>query len=222
MRTLLRTAGLIFLTFVTAAVAAPAQTVDWEDLVPKFEAELKNPLAEMELYRQLEVESIIWARALSEEERKSENGKAGLEDAAKFEKEFLKEGINLEDLLRRHKIWQTEVDRRGQQMVPELNGKKIKLAGYLLPLAFSEEGQTEFLLVPYVGACIHQPVPPPNQIVFVEATQSFKSEELFTPVWVTGTMKTKLSSKALTFVDGSADIPSGYTLSGGQVEIFTE
>ncbi len=222
MRELLKISGLILLAFVSAAAAMPTQTLVWDDLVPKFETELKNPLAEMELYRQLEVESIVWARSLTKEERNTENGKAGLEDAARFEQDILSEGINLEELLRRYKVWQAEVDRRGQKLVPELNGRKIKLAGYLLPLAFSEQGQTEFLLVPYVGACIHQPVPPPNQIVFVEASQSFKSEELFTPVWVTGTMKTKLSSKALSFVDGSADIPLGYTLSNGTVEIYTE
>jgi len=222
MRALLKVSGLIFLTFVSAAMAAPTQTLVWEDLVPNFETELKSPFAGMELYRQLEVESIIWTRSLSEEERNTENGKAGLEDAAQFEKDILKEGINLEELLRRHQVWQKEVDKRGQQLVPELNGRRVKLAGYLLPLAFSEEGQTEFLLVTYVGACIHQPVPPPNQIVFVEANQSFRIEELFMPVWVTGTMKTKLSSKALTFVDGTADIPLGYTLSNGQVEIYTE
>lgn len=222
MRTLLKISVLFFVTLVSAAVAAPVKTLVWDDLVPQFQNELKNPLTELDLYKQLEVESIIWARSLSEEERKTENGKAGLEDAAEFEKKLRKQGVDLADLLKRYDDWKKEVDRRGQQVVPALNGQTVKLAGYLLPLAFSLEGQTEFLLVPYMGACIHEPVPPPNQIVFVEVNRSFKAEELFTPVWVTGTLKTQMSSKALSFVDGSAEIPLGYTLTGGEVEVYTE
>ena len=123
---------------------------------------------------------------------------------------------------RTHRPGAAHVEERGKQVVPELNGKTVKLAGYLLPLEFSETGQSEFLLVPYIGACIHAPVPPPNQIVFIELNQSFKVDDLYTAVWVTGKMKTQISSKALFFVDGSADIPLGYTISGAQVEPYTE
>ena len=40
--------------------------------------------------------------------------------------------------------------------------------------------------MPYVGACIHVPPPPPNQIVHVQLKQGFESKELYAPVWVTG------------------------------------
>lgn len=222
MRWLARILLTALVVFATAAMAAPVKTLVWEDLAPKFPDGLRNPLAAMGLYQQLELETILWARSLSEQERKSEDEKASLEDAAHFERTLLSQGVDVDKLLRQYKAWQKEVEERGQQLVPALNGKKVKLAGYLLPLEFSEEGQTEFLLVPYVGACIHAPVPPPNQIVFVEVKQPFKSEALFAAVWVTGTMRTKMSSKALNFVDGSADIPLGYTLSDGQIKIYTE
>ena len=42
------------------------------------------------------------------------------------------------------------------------------MPGYLLPLEFSGKLVSEFLLVPWVGACIHTPPPPPNQIVHVK------------------------------------------------------
>ena len=51
-------------------------------------------------------------------------------------------------------------------VVEALDGVQVKLPGYIVPLDMSEEGRvTEFLLVPYFGACIHVPPPPSNQIV---------------------------------------------------------
>ena len=46
-------------------------------------------------------------------------------------------------------------------VVAELNGKRVKIGGYVVPLDFDATKVTEFLLVPFVGACIHVPPPPP-------------------------------------------------------------
>jgi hypothetical protein len=101
-----------------------------------------------------------------------------------------------------------------------LDGQQIRMAGYLLPLEHADEGVSDFLLVPYVGACIHVPPPPANQIVLVRLGKKFKVNDLYTPVWITGQMKTKASSKALTLVDGQADVSVGYHLEGSKVEIY--
>lgn len=106
-------------------------------------------------------------RSLTEEERNTEDGKFGLQDAAEFEQALRKEGIDVDKLIVEYETWKKAVAQRGQQVVQGLSGETVKLAGYLLPLEFSEDGQTEFLLVPYVGACIHAPVPSPSQIVFL-------------------------------------------------------
>ena len=76
---------------------------------------------------------------------------------------------------------------------------------------------TEFLLVPYVGACIHTPPPPPNQIVHVNSEFGVVSNDLYAPVWVEGVMKTESVSANLSFVDGSADIPVAYSLDAAEV-----
>src|SRR6187399_1445007 len=53
------------------------------------------------------------------------------------------------------------------EALQKVDGKKVKVPGFMVPLEDEEEMVTEFLLVPYVGACIHTPPPPPNQIVLV-------------------------------------------------------
>jgi uncharacterized protein len=75
-------------------------------------------------------------------------------------------------------------------VVADLNGKRVRLGGYVVPLDFDATKVTEFLLVPFVGACIHVPPPPANQIVYVKATQGITLKGQFDPVYVTGVLST--------------------------------
>ncbi len=71
-----------------------------------------------------------------------------------------------------------------------LDGKMVKIPGYMVPLEDDSEIVSEFLLVPYVGACIHTPPPPPNQIVQVKMNSQKKVKMSFwDPVWVHGKLQ---------------------------------
>ncbi|UUN88195.1 DUF3299 domain-containing protein [Pseudomonas extremorientalis] len=83
-------------------------------------------------------------------------------------------------------------------VVPALDGQHIRLPGYIVPLEVSENGRTtEFLLVPYFGACIHVPPPPSNQIVHVKSEIGVKLDELYQPYWIEGAMQVKPSTSEL-------------------------
>lgn len=78
----------------------------------------------------------------------------------------------------------------------EFNFIKIKLAGYVVPLEYNEQKIiTAFFLVPYYGACIHVPPPPPNQIIYVRIPQGVKITDIYNPFWVTGTLKIETVTK---------------------------
>ena len=80
---------------------------------------------------------------------------------------------------------------RSAPIVRELDGQQIRLPGFVVPLDFEGTETSEFLLVPYFGACIHVPPPPSNQIVYVKTVASYPLQELFDPVWVTGEIRTE-------------------------------
>lgn len=83
-------------------------------------------------------------------------------------------------------------------VVKALDGQLVRLPGYIVPLEVNEEGRTtDFLLVPYYGACIHVPPPPSNQIVHVTSELGVKVEELYQPYWIEGPMQVKASSSEL-------------------------
>tara|TARA_R110002049_G_C9154142_1_gene560539 strand:+ start:2271 stop:2768 length:498 start_codon:yes stop_codon:yes gene_type:complete len=78
-------------------------------------------------------------------------------------------------------------------IVKVLDKQKLKLPGYMIPIKFNTSSVSEFLLVPYLGACIHTPPPPENQIVYVSLKKPLVTQDLWAPVWVSGTMKAQLS-----------------------------
>ncbi len=97
-------------------------------------------------------------------------------------------------------------------VVDSLNGQRVRLPGYVVPIDFEGTEVTEFLLVPYFGACIHVPPPPANQIVFVKTEESHKLEGMFDAVWVTGTLRTEAFDNEV----GDA----GYTLNAIEIEPY--
>jgi hypothetical protein len=66
-----------------------------------------------------------------------------------------------------------------------------RVPGYMVPLEDNLEEVTEFLLVPYPGACLHVPPPPPNQIVHVimEGNKKAHVRLWMEAVWVEGTLR---------------------------------
>lgn len=80
----------------------------------------------------------------------------------------------------------------GTEPVAALDGQLVKLPGFVVPLESDEGGLlNEFLLVPYAGACIHLPPPPPNQIVYVTLEEPYELTSMWDPFWITGTMHTE-------------------------------
>ena len=93
----------------------------------------------------------------------------------------------------------------------------VALPGFVLPLEYEGKKVAEFLLVARVGACIHTPPPPPNQIVHVVAETPFESKGLFEADTVTCVIEIKERTKNLILVDGTADINASYAMTGAGV-----
>ncbi|HEY8507166.1 MAG TPA: DUF3299 domain-containing protein [Steroidobacteraceae bacterium] len=96
---------------------------------------------------------------------------------------------------------------------PDLDGVRVKLPGFIVPLEVGRNGIVrEFFLVPYFGACIHVPPPPPNQIVYVRFPKGLEMESIYEAHWVTGKMRIENTTTRL----GAA----AYALAAEAVEIY--
>jgi len=108
--------------------------------------------------------------------------------------------------------WLPVFDENAKKLNPSLDGVYIKLPGYIIPFDYSTDGVTSFMLVPYVGACIHVPPPPPNQLVFVTTEDPWPSDKLWDAVWVTGLLEHEMQTTEIAEV--------GYALKADLMEIY--
>ncbi len=212
---------LIFslLVLTIPAFASTVKELAWDELIPSAVA-FDDPFEEMDREK-LEYLGFV-ARVRQMIVSDQQVSQSTLDEATTLEALLIKKDIDIDGLLARRNEIRELREKRGTSVVTELNGSSIKMAGYVLPLEYSGLNVTEFLLVPWVGACIHTPPPPPNQIVHVllDKKDGFKSNSMYEPVWVTGEILTQASTRNLFLKDGSGDFNIGYRLRASLVERY--
>lgn len=196
-----------------SADAGAAETLGWEDLSPPFD-ESRNPVPKLPQPQQDDVYSILWGPNYGEPKSKWNK-----EETESYDR-LRAAGVDPEKLFGEIESLRKELEKNDNTLVFDLDKKTIRLPGYVLPLDFDGKQVKSFLLVPSVGACIHVPPPPPNQIVHVTPDKPFVSEELFAPVWVTGEITVGMGRKSLSLVDGSSDIDFGYSMKATKIEPY--
>jgi len=76
---------------------------------------------------------------------------------------------------------------------PEFNGRAVRIPGFIVPLDYDDHQTiTSFFIVPFFGACLHLPPPPPNQIIYATFPKGLQLEALYDPFWIEGVMSTTL------------------------------
>jgi uncharacterized protein len=204
----------IGIVFLPAAQADDARQTMWADLVPKS-AVSENPFEKLNRDQLQQISDIAAIR-----ERRAQSDptllRADDERESELAKKLQSSGVAVDELLSRRR----DIIERGRAVNPLLNGQTIRIPGYVLPLEFSGKQVSEFLLVPWVGACIHTPPSPPNQIVHVKPGKPVTISGMFEAVWVTGRLSTQSLTKNLSMVDGAAAIDVGYSLTSAFVEPY--
>lgn len=95
----------------------------------------------------------------------------------------------------------------------DLAGADVRLPGFVVPIGTPENGViNEFFLVPYIGACIHVPPPPPNQMVYVTSASGIAADALHEAYWVAGKMRVEEKTTPL----GAA----AYAMRADRIELY--
>jgi hypothetical protein len=201
------------------AYAEEPRTLGWEDLSVKVSA-ADNPFATLSTEQLIALSDVAGLRA-----RKARGVMLTPEEVAIEKKALIKlkqDGVDVDGLLGKRDAIAEKKRAAASAVNPAIDGKMVRIPGYVLPLEFSGTKVTEFLLVPWVGACIHTPPPEPNQIVYVKPDKAFDIRRMFDAVWVTGRIAATGSKRSVEIVDGSADIDVGYSLRASLVEPYQE
>jgi uncharacterized protein len=205
--------------WMTGAYAEEPRTLGWEELSVKVPI-ADNPFATLSTEQLLALSDVAGLRT-----RKARGVTLTPEEVAIEKKALTKlkqDGIDVDGLLAKRDAIADKKRAAASAVNPAIDGKLIRIPGYVLPLEFSGTKVTEFLLVPWVGACIHTPPPEPNQIVYVKPDKAFDIRRMFDAVWVTGRIAATGSKRSVEIVDGSADIDVGYSLRASLVEPYQQ
>ncbi|MBL6824464.1 MAG: DUF3299 domain-containing protein [Litoricola sp.] len=103
--------------------------------------------------------------------------------------------------------FQSQLDAAGRVIDTALEGQRIELAGFMVPIEVKGQSVSQFLLVPEAGQCIHVPPPPLNQTLLVDATNApTELRDLYEPVIVLGrlsviTQRFEIAESGYTLVD---------------------
>jgi hypothetical protein len=103
--------------------------------------------------------------------------------------------------------FQSQLDAAGRVIDTALEGQRIELAGFMVPIEVKGQSVSQFLLVPEAGQCIHVPPPPLNQTLLVDATNApTELRDLYEPVIVSGrlsvvTQRFEIAESGYTLVD---------------------
>jgi len=210
---------VILYTFASSTFAAdPPRQLTWGDLIYQLPAS-ENPVANLTLEQ---IQAVAELSNLRDRKARGIELNAADVAAERADVEKLKKwGIDIDALQAKRE----ETHRKSKQLAETVNsaldGKLVRIGGYLLPLEFSGKDVTEFLLVPWAGACIHTPPPAPNQIVHVKAEKPVPIKGMYDPVWVVGKIAASNSRKSVFLTDGNADIDVGYSISLAQVAPYS-
>lgn len=192
--------------------------VTWTDLEGKIEMydDPFKKLTEDQLYN---LSMFVRIKEMEQRSPKRVNEKMHKRMKA-AESTLKKEGVDIDYLISQRERIKNLRKKAAYTANTDLNNTDISMGGFMLALNLEKGKTSEFLLVPTVGACIHTPPPPPNQIVYIRSKIPVEPKSQFEAVTVKGKMIIEDASNNLFLVDGSSDISSGYSLHADTVEKF--
>jgi hypothetical protein len=197
------------------AQAADPQDISWGMLAPPA-AVIENPfdnITEDQKYTLLMILRF-------EDQANWDNNVEARAKAAALRKDLTEQGLDVDGLFAARVEIMEKREAEASAVNEALIGRTIRMPGYVLPLQFKDRKAVEFLLVPTVGACIHTPPPPANQVVHVVYPEGVEVDGLFTPVWITGTMVAQSSVQDVGYVDGQAPVSVSYLIQPVLVEKY--
>ncbi|MEO1389895.1 MAG: DUF3299 domain-containing protein [Cyanobacteria bacterium J06634_6] len=205
----------VLMAVIPAAPAAAQSTITWEDLQAQS-THLRNPYEHLSEDQTFRLSSLYQLREWTKDNPPAPDS-IEAKEIQRLEQTFADEGIDPDSLLVHVDEAQAYWRSQAQTTNSDLEEQFVQLSGYVLPLGDNRsDSQTqsvnEFLLVPYVGACIHVPAPPPNQIIHIEPAAAIENPGVFSAVEVSGKLRSQSNSYELFRVDGTRTVDVSYAL----------
>lgn len=211
---------LLASTAVICGLAVPGfasepQVIAWDDLAPE-PVSYDNPFSELSPEQLDGLKQLLRFQQANGDDR----GAISPQEASALRTKLEADGLDIEWLFEQRKIIMETRLKIATETNEELIGQSVRIPGYLLPLEIKDQKAVEFLLVPTVGACIHTPSPPANQMVHVRYPGGFPIKGLYTPIWVNGELLAANKVETVRYSDGETRVEISYAIEASVVEPY--
>ncbi len=204
---------LLLLSLMSFYLHAETQQLGWEQLKPEVNTETVTLPSVNDSQKKL-LAQILQLQYQNDETSQNEQKK--IIDTLKSQ------GIDAKKALDARERFMASEQLKAETLNHKIDGKTVRMPGFIVPIEFDGLKGTDFLLVPYAGACIHLPPPPANQIVRISYPQGFEVENIQYPVWVEGKIKAEKQTEDVYLVDGKTKLTMGYKMEGDLIERYYE
>ncbi len=213
--------ALLILVLAWALPAsAESHAITWKDLLPEEEVHFNDPFEKLTEEQLHDLRMVARIRSLIENGKASPDGPSADEERRIIIR-LHEQGIDVEWLFSQRERITEQRRERMESGGKGVNGSRIRIPGYMLPLESGPEGVTRFLLVPWMGACIHTPQPPPNQIIHVSVPGATASRTRFAPVWIEGAIRLEPGQHDLFLLDGTQSISVAYSMTTDSISEYS-
>jgi hypothetical protein len=196
-------------TLMAATPAAASDRLDWDSLRPAA-ASADNPLERLTPQQTEWITEIALGRLMQARGRPA-SAQAAAREAA-LAATLAAEGLDAGQLLRQRDALIAQRRAAAQAPVPAVAGREVRLVGHLLPASADGATVTDWLFVPWAGACSHTALPA-NQIVRIPAKDLAEADRHGTqPLVLTGRIDVHEQESQLRLVDGELLLRSVYVI----------
>jgi hypothetical protein len=203
-----------------SAYASDPQPITWSDLVP--DKTFPDPFKKLSPKQLDDLGFVVRIRHLLAADKVTADGPE-VKEAAKIEQSLIKAGIDIGWLVaQRRRVGQMrEIQAKAVQQ--NVVGKRVELAGHVLPLKKADNLVTEFMLVPSVASCSssNPTPPPPNQAIFVQLEDGFAHLGRVTAARIIGRIEAKEIARTIPSVRGSTVVTSAYVITPENITFYS-
>lgn len=183
--------------------ALDLQKLDWQVLAPSINEQ------EVSLPNVTEAQKRLLASVIQYQNSPDSAASTKVKAAREL---LTQQGIDVDAALDARARYMSLAQRKAESLNTEVNGKQVSMSGFVVPTKFNGVKATEFLLLPYAGACIHMPPPAANQIIKLRYPPGFEVENVQFPVIVSGTINADKQTELVQLVDGKMNVTMGYAM----------
>ena len=203
-----------------SAYASDLQPIKWSDLAP--DESFSDPFEKLSPKQLDDLSFVVRIHHLLAAKKVTADGPE-VNEAAKIERSLKKAGIDIGWLVaQRRRVGQMR-EMQAKAVQRNVVGKRVKLAGYVLPLRKSDGLVTEFLLVPSVASCSKSRLTPPapNQAIYVQSDAGISIRGRVTAVKVTGLIEAKEVARTIPTASGPTEFTAAYVIAPEEIEVYS-